>query len=59
MMGYISKEIREILFGKIDFWKEIVEENPKVKKLEISGRKLVNQIENLHKFYMLKMRPSE
>ena len=58
-MGYINKEIREILVEKINFWREVCQENPKVKKMQDMGRHLVDRIQDLHRFYMIKMRKSE
>lgn len=58
-MGYINKEIREILIQKVCFWREICREYSRVAELETMGRALVIRIETLHKFYMLKMRSCE
>ena len=58
-LGYVTKEIKEILASKVGFWREICKEKPKALEIETVGEQLVEKIEALHLFYMEEMRPCE
>lgn len=58
-LGYVNKEIREVLKNKIEFWEEMCKEAPLLSKLEVQGRLLVSRIEALHSYFMCKIKPQE
>ena len=58
-VGFVVKEIREILRNKVVFWAEMCKEAPLLKQLEVDGRSLIQRIEKLHEYFVFEVKPTE
>jgi len=47
----LSAGICEVLTLKVDFWKELAKEEPKLDLIQKRGIKIVEKMYNLNKFY--------
>ena len=55
----MAVEISAILSLKVSFWKEVAQEEPKLKEMQHSGLQVVERMYELNRFYCLKVRVYE